>query len=91
MAADVQPGMQVLDGCAAPGGKSFAAAMAMNNKGSIISCDIHPHKIGLLEKGAERLRITIITPVLQDGRVSNPNGKGRWTWSSPMCLAPVWV
>ena len=68
LAAGLQPGMRVLDGCAAPGGKSFAAAMAMENCGEITSCDIHPHKITLLSKGAQRLGIGIITPVLQDSR-----------------------
>ena len=68
LAADLMPGMAVLDGCAAPGGKSFAAAMAMNNCGSIVSCDIHEHKIKLLENGAKRLHIDILTPTLQDGR-----------------------
>lgn len=68
LAAGLKPGMHVLDGCAAPGGKSFAAAIEMKNKGKIVSCDIHAHKIKLLEKGAERLAISIITPVLQDGR-----------------------
>lgn len=61
MAAGVQPGMRVLDTCAAPGGKSFALAMEMKNEGSVTSCDIHAHKISLIEKGAERLGISIIT------------------------------
>lgn len=65
-AAGLQPGMKVLDCCAAPGGKSFAAAMEMKNRGELISCDIHPHKIALLEKGAERLHISILTACLQD-------------------------
>lgn len=71
LAADVKPGMNVLDVCAAPGGKSFAAAMLMNNTGSVISCDIHPHKIDLIAKGAERLGIDIISPKLQDGSSFN--------------------
>lgn len=61
MAAGVQSGMRVLDTCAAPGGKSFALAMEMKNEGSVTSCDIHAHKISLIEKGAERLGISIIT------------------------------
>lgn len=65
-AAGLQPGMQVLDGCSAPGGKSFAAALVMKNQGHIYSCDIHPHKIELLRKGAERLHITVMQPMLQD-------------------------
>ena len=61
MAAGVRPGMRVLDTCAAPGGKSFALAMEMKNEGSVTSCDIHAHKISLIEKGTERLGISIIT------------------------------
>ena len=56
----VQPGMRVLDLCAAPGGKSFAAAMQMENTGSILSCDLHAHKISLIEKNAARLGISIL-------------------------------
>ena len=47
--------MAVLDACAAPGGKSFAAAIAMGGQGSVTSCDIHPHKIDLIQAGARRL------------------------------------
>lgn len=65
-AAELKPGMQVLDCCAAPGGKSFAAAIAMGNAGSLFSCDIHPHKLKLIENGASRLHITIINTRLQD-------------------------
>lgn len=60
MAAGAKPGMKVLDCCAAPGGKSFAAAMAMENRGSITSCDIHPKKVKEITRGAKRLGISII-------------------------------
>lgn len=42
IAAGPKPGDRVLDVCAAPGGKSFAMAMQMENRGDILSCDIHP-------------------------------------------------
>lgn len=51
----IEPGMRVLDCCAAPGGKSFAAALQMQNRGTLYSCDIHPHRLDLIERGAERL------------------------------------
>ena len=60
LASGAVPGMHVLDCCAAPGGKSFAAAMQMENTGSILSCDLHAHKISLIEKNADRLGISII-------------------------------
>lgn len=58
----------VLDVCSAPGGKSFAIAIDRKDHGKIISCDIHPHKLKLIEKGAERLGLTSITTALADGR-----------------------
>ena len=64
--AGAQPGMRVLDVCAAPGGKSFAMASRMENRGEVLSCDIHPHKIALLEKGAQRLGIENLTARVQD-------------------------
>ena len=64
-AAGVMPGSRVLDCCAAPGGKSFAAAIDMENRGEVISCDIHPHKMKLIEAGRNRLGLSIITPILQ--------------------------
>ena len=67
-AADPRPGMRVLDCCAAPGGKSFAAAIAMENGGEVISCDLHPHKKKLIQAGADRLGLDIVTPMTADGR-----------------------
>ncbi len=84
-AAGLQPGMQVLDGCSAPGGKSFAASLAMENQGSMISCDIHAHKIDLLRKGAERLHISIMDPTLQDASQFVP----QWEQSMDAVIADV--
>ena len=58
--------VRVLDCCAAPGGKSFAAAIAMGGKGSIISCDVHAHKTELIRNGAERLGLCSIAACQQD-------------------------
>lgn len=84
-AAGLRPGMRVLDCCAAPGGKSFAAAVAMENRGEIISCDIHPHKLKLLENGAKRLHIDILHPLLRDAaRDETPLG----TFDAVLCDVP---
>ena len=72
LAAGAKPGMRVLDCCAAPGGKSFAAAIAMENQGEIVSCDLHHHKKKLIQAGADRLGLTIITPKTADGKVFRP-------------------
>lgn len=75
--ADLAPGMTVLDCCAAPGGKSFAAAIAMENRGKLISCDIHPHKIALIEKGAARLGLTCLHAQVQDASKQNAQWLGQ--------------
>lgn len=51
--------IKVLDCCAAPGGKSFAAAIATDGKASITSCDVYAHKAELIARGAERLGLPI--------------------------------
>lgn len=68
LAAAPQAGMRVLDACAAPGGKSFAAAIAMENRGELYACDVHPHKQALLEAGAVRLGLDIVQPMVCDAR-----------------------
>ena len=70
-------GAKVLDCCAAPGGKSFAASMAMGGRGEILSCDIHPHKIDLIANGAARLGLTNIRPRLQDAAEFVPQWEGQ--------------
>ena len=68
LAAGPEPGWQVLDACAAPGGKSFAAALAMENRGRVLSCDIHPHKEALIQAGAARLGLSCIQTQVLDGK-----------------------
>lgn len=67
-ALNPKPGETVIDLCAAPGGKSFAAAMMMNNTGRILSCDIYEHKLELIRSTSARLGTGIIEPVLRDAR-----------------------
>ena len=66
LCAQLPKNAQVLDCCAAPGGKSFAAAIAMGGTGNITSCDVHEHKIALIDGGAKRLGLQNITAGVQD-------------------------
>ncbi|MDR0445809.1 MAG: 16S rRNA (cytosine(967)-C(5))-methyltransferase RsmB [Oscillospiraceae bacterium] len=68
LALNAQPGDTVIDACAAPGGKSFALALAMRGRGRIISCDT-PGRIDLIESGARRLGIDIIEARAADAAI----------------------
>ncbi len=69
-------GARVLDCCAAPGGKSFAAAIAMEGKGQILSCDIHAGKTEWIRAGARRLGLSGITVRQQDATEAVPQWNG---------------
>lgn len=66
MVLDCRPGETVLDCCACPGGKSFASAMLMENRGRIFSFDLHESKLSLIKSGCERLGIEIIKASVSD-------------------------
>lgn len=76
---------KVLDSCAAPGGKSFSIAEDMEGKGELISCDIHNHKIKLINDGAKRLGLSNIKAMLNDA--SKPN-KELGTFDKVLCDVP---
>ena len=63
--------IRVLDCCAAPGGKSFAAAIATGGKAKITSCDVYAHKAELIAKGAQRLGLPI-EAIRQDATAFRP-------------------
>ena len=69
--------VRVLDCCAAPGGKTFAAAIAMGGKGKIRSCDIHRHKTVLIQHGADRLGFSNVHIREQDATENHPGWNGK--------------
>ena len=77
--------INVLDCCSAPGGKSFAASVAMEGRGQITSCDVHAHKTGLIENGAARLGLTNITARQQDATENVPE----WVETKDVVIADV--
>jgi len=62
------PGEFIIDTCAAPGGKSTHIGALMQNKGRILSIDIHEHKLALIQESAQRLGVSIIETSLLDAR-----------------------
>lgn len=76
---------RVLDMCAAPGGKSFTMALLMQNKGEIVSCDLYPQRVELIEKSAKRLGLSIIKTKVSDATVYD-EGLGEFDYI--LCDAP---
>lgn len=73
MVSGVQPGDVVYDLCAAPGSKSFTMALEMRDEGAVYAYDQYPHKIRLIEEGAQKLGLTSIHAALSDAAVWEEN------------------
>ena len=59
-------GQNVIDACAAPGGKTFNIAQRLQNKGNVFSFDLYESKVNLIKDDAERLGIKIVNASVRD-------------------------
>lgn len=75
----------VIDVCAAPGGKTFACALKMKNKGKIYAYDIYEHKLDLININARRLNITNINTEIKD---ASKNDEDPMLANKVMCDVP---
>ena len=66
LAMNVRRGQQVLDCCAAPGGKSCYLAELMSGTGRVQAWDIHEHRKELIEAQARRLGLENVRPMVRD-------------------------
>ncbi len=60
----------ILDACSAPGSKAMHLASIIENEGTIIACDIYPHKIQLINDNAQKLGVTCLKTFVLDARVA---------------------
>jgi len=63
-----EPDSLIIDLCSAPGGKTAHLAAWVNNTGTIYACDVHQHKIKLMEKNFKRLGVENVKTQLIDAR-----------------------
>ena len=79
-----QAGERILDLCAAPGGKSFAAYEIADGKAEVLACDVSESRLETLKKEAERLGHDVKTLVLEADGSNLPEGP----WDLILCDVP---
>ena len=65
-AMEPKRGKQILDCCAAPGGKTCYMAEIMGGTGRVQAWDVHEHRTALIEAQAKRLGLENIRPMVRD-------------------------
>ncbi len=68
LAVEPKPGMNVLDACAAPGGKSALIAETMGDVGRVYAWDVYEHRVELIRAAKKRLRLDCLRPAVRDAR-----------------------
>ena len=68
LAVEPKPGMQILDACAAPGGKTCLMAERMGTSGRVYAWDVHAHRVELIRAAARRLGLENVRPSERDAR-----------------------
>jgi 16S rRNA (cytosine967-C5)-methyltransferase len=65
---DARPGMRVVDFCAGAGGKTLALAMAMQNRGQLVACDVSATRLSAAVRRLRRAGVhNAAAHVLQPG------------------------
>ncbi|HVA18959.1 MAG TPA: 16S rRNA (cytosine(967)-C(5))-methyltransferase RsmB [Solirubrobacteraceae bacterium] len=73
-ALDPRPGEQVLDLCAAPGGKSTHLAALMEGEGKVVAVERNPRRAGALARTAQRLHASNVSVEVADAAGERPEG-----------------
>ena len=65
-AVNARRGMQILDCCAAPGGKTAYLAEQMAGTGRVYAWDVHEHRVTLIRAMMRRLGLENVRPAVRD-------------------------
>ncbi len=76
MAVEPKKGMQILDCCAAPGGKSCLMAEMMGGSGRVQAWELHEHRTDLITAQVKRLGLENVRPMTRDAAVRRPDLEG---------------
>ena len=77
LAVGARPGMHILDACAAPGGKTALMAEQLHGSGRVYAWDVHAHRVELIKKTVERLRLYNVRPMESDASIPRPEFEAR--------------
>jgi 16S rRNA (cytosine967-C5)-methyltransferase len=83
-----EPGMTVLDLCAAPGGKTTHLAELMNNTGRIVACDVNARRLRTVTELCGRLGVGIVETLLVASRERKRPVSDFST--TPVAFSPGW-
>ncbi len=72
-AVGAKPGQNILDACAAPGGKTAVLSEMMEDTGRVHAWDIHPHRVELIRNMVSRLKLDNVRPVVRDASIPRPD------------------
>ena len=86
LALSPKAGEKIIDVCACPGGKTFAAAVITGGESEILSLDLHESKLSLIKSGAERLGFESISIDSEDATLGREELFG--TFDRVICDAP---
>ncbi len=86
LAVGARPGMQILDACAAPGGKTCLMAERMAGAGRVFAWDVHEHRVQLIRAAARRLGLDNVRATVYDARM--PMESARLTMDAVLVDAP---
>ena len=76
MAVEPKKGMQILDCCAAPGGKSVLMAEMMGGSGRVQAWELHEHRTELIAAQVKRLGLENVRPMTRDAAKVRPELEG---------------
>ncbi len=79
----VECGENLLDACAAPGGKSVNLADKFS---TVTSCELHPHRVKLIEEYAERMKKANVSAINADSSIFNEKFENKF--DAVLCDVP---
>lgn len=79
----VEGGENLLDACAAPGGKSVNLADKFS---TVTSCELHPHRVKLIEEYAERMKKANVSAINADSSIFNEKFENKF--DAVLCDVP---